>query len=73
LGHALSTATTPRRPLGQVGQELPFDDSGKQPTERLLCFGTCRKANSHISAIAVITPSGRELSALHSKSSLEQC
>ena len=39
-----------------VGQELPFDDPGKQPIERLLYFGACRKANSHNSATADLGP-----------------
>jgi hypothetical protein len=30
-----------------VGQLLSFDDSGKQPSERLLYFVSCQRANAH--------------------------
>ena len=45
------TAANLNYTLAQLGQELPFDNSQKQPTERLLYFGTCRKANSNNSAL----------------------
>jgi hypothetical protein len=38
--------------LAAIGQLLPFDDSGEQPSERPLYFETCRKVNSHFSALA---------------------
>ena len=34
-----------------IGQLPPFDDSGKQPSERLLYFEICLRANSHNSAL----------------------
>ncbi len=37
-----------------IGQLLPLNDSGKQPSERLLRPGTCRRTNSHNSAITVV-------------------
>ena len=37
---------------GATGQLPPLDDSGKQSSERLLNSETCRKTNSHNSAIA---------------------
>jgi hypothetical protein len=43
LGRFSSTVT--------AGQLAPFDDSGKQSSERLLHSETCRKTNSHNSAI----------------------
>lgn len=44
----------PQRILGTAatGQLPPFDDSGKLSSERLLHSETCRKTNSHNSAIA---------------------
>ena len=41
-------ASTPSRTIGHLP---PFDDSGKQPSERLLHFRTCLKASAHNSAI----------------------
>jgi hypothetical protein len=35
-----------------TGQLLSFDDSGKQPSERLLYFASCQRANAHNSAKA---------------------
>jgi hypothetical protein len=32
------------------GQLRSFDDSGKQPSERLLYFASCQRANAHNSA-----------------------
>jgi hypothetical protein len=37
-----------------TGHLPPFDDSGKQPSERLLHFRTCLKASAHNSAEADI-------------------
>jgi len=42
--------------MAVFGHLPPLDDSGKQPSERPLYIGTCRKANSHNSAIADVTP-----------------
>ena len=38
------------RKLAGVGQLLSFDDSGKQPFERLLYLASCQRANAHNSA-----------------------
>jgi len=37
-----------------AGQLPPFDDTGKQSTERLLHSETCMKTNSHNSAKAAV-------------------
>jgi len=37
-----------------IGQLLSFDDSGKQPSERLLYFASCHRANAHNSARAAV-------------------
>jgi hypothetical protein len=39
--------------ISGFGQLLSFDDSGKQPSERLLYFASCQRANAHNSARAV--------------------
>lgn len=47
------TAANLAWPLGGIGQVPPFNDPGKQPSERLLHPRTCRKGNSPNSAKAV--------------------
>lgn len=48
------SASKLRSELPRLGQLLLLDDSGKQPSGRLLYLGTCRKVNSHNSAIAAV-------------------
>lgn len=43
--------------VAAIGQLSSFDHAGMQPSERPLQFGTCRKGNSHNSALAAIGPS----------------
>jgi len=35
-------------PTAAVGQLLSFDDSGKQPSERLLYFASCQRVNAQL-------------------------
>ena len=37
--------------VAAIGQLSSFDHAGMQPSERPLQFGTCRKGNSHNSAL----------------------